>query len=348
MQKRKALILTAPKQMCFKEETIEALKPNQVLVRSVISTFKHGTEMEAYHGSSPFLKRSLDHDLRIFMDNTEDVSSILYPSTLGNMTVGVVEDIGSDVTTFAVGDEVFGWLPVADWHVSTEDKLYHLDGLTPEQAMCIDPANFAIGGVLDGDIRFREKVLVTGLGAIGLLTIQYCKLHGATVYASCSFPKRCDLAKKYGADVVLNRKDMDDLGLEIKRLTNGGVDAVIECSGRYQQLNFALRAARQCGRISCVGFYSGGAPDIKLGEEFFHNRLTLLASLPDAYWNNPVRGTPPLYAHDLQQRIIEDFKAGRLTVDGLIGPIYPFNEAIQAVETIANKPAEVVKVAIQY
>lgn len=348
MQKRKALILTAPKEMCFKEETIEALEPNQVLVRSVISAFKHGTEMEAYHGSSPFLKRSLDHDLRIFMDNTEDVSSILYPSTLGNMTVGVVEEIGSNVTRFAVGDEVFGWLPVADWHVSTEDKLYPMDGLTPEQAMCIDPANFAIGGVLDGDIRFREKVLVTGLGAIGLLAVQYCKLHGATVYASSSFAQRRELAKKYGADVVINRREVGDLGLEVKQLTNGGVDAVIECSGRYEQLTFAMRAARQCGRVSCVGFYSGGATAINLGEEFFHNRLTLLASLPDAYWNNPVRGETPIYAHELHQRIIEDFKAGRLNVDGLVGPMYSFSDAMQAVEAISDSPADVIKVAIKY
>ncbi len=348
MHKRKALILQAPREMCFQEETIEALQPHQVLVRSVLSAFKHGTEMTAYHGSSPFLKRSLDPKLRIFQDNTEDVSSILYPGTLGNMTVGIVEEVGKDVNSFAVGDHVFGWLPVADWHVSSADELYPLDGLTPEQALCIDPANFAIGGVLDGDIRFREKVLITGLGAIGLLAVQYCKLHGATVYASSSFPQRRQLALDYGADVVLNRKEIPDLGLEVKRLTNGGVDAVIECSGRYIQLKYAMRAARQCGRVVCVGFYSGGATDLNLGEEFFHNRLSLIASLPDDYWNNPVRGEPPLYARDLHQLIIQDFKAGRLNIEGLIGPSYPFSKAKEAVEAISENPTDVIKVTIKY
>ena len=230
MQRRKALILEAPKKMRFKEETLEALQPDQVLVRSVMSAFKHGTEMEAYHGSSPFLQRSLDHDLRLFLDNAEDASSVLYPSTLGNMTVGVVEEVGGAVRSFSVGDSVFGWLPVADWHVSTADKLYSLDGLTPEQAVCIDPANFAIGGVLDGDIRFRETVLVTGLGAIGLLAVQYCKLHGAKVYASSSFAQRRQLARDYGADEVIDTKQVKDLGLEIKQMTGGGVDAVFFCS----------------------------------------------------------------------------------------------------------------------
>ncbi len=348
MHKRKALILKSPKEMCFQEETLDALEPNQVLVRSVLSAFKHGTEMEGYHGSSPFLKRNLDHKLRVFLDNTEDASSILYPGTLGNMTVGTVEEVGSEVDSLAVGDTVFGWLPVADWHVSSADKLYPLNGLTPEQALCIDPANFAIGGVLDGQIRFREKVLVTGLGAIGLLAVQYCKLHGATVYASSSFAQRRQLAKDYGADVVLNRKDYKDLGLEVKKMTDGGVDVVIECSGRYIQLKHAMRAVRQCGRVVCVGFYSGGATDLNLGEEFFHNRLTLLASLPDAYWNNPVRGETPLYADELHQLIIEDFKAGRLNVEGLLGPAYPFSEAMKAVEAISENPADVIKVTIKY
>ncbi|NES22030.1 MAG: zinc-binding dehydrogenase [Symploca sp. SIO3E6] len=349
MQKRKALILKSPREMCFQEETIKELEPNQVLIRSVLSAFKHGTEMEAYHGSSPFLKRSLDHEMRIFLDNTEDVSSILYPGTLGNMTVGTVEKIGSEVDSFAVGDTVFGWLPVADWHVSSADKIFPLDGLTPEQALCIDPANFAIGGVLDGEICFREKVLVTGLGAIGLLAVQYCKLHGATVYASSSFPQRRELASKYGADVVLNRKELKDLGLEVKQRTNGGVDAVIECSGRYIQLKHAMRAARQCGRVVCVGFYSGGATDLNLGEEFFHNRLTLLASLPDAYWNNPVRGgETPRYAKELHQFIIDDFKAGRLNIEGLLGPAYPFSQAMEAVEAISENPVDVIKVTIKY
>lgn len=348
MPKRKSLILTAPKTMCFQEDEIEELKPKEILFRSFLSAFKHGTEMRAYYGSSPFHQRSFDIDLRVFQDNPNNVASVLYPSALGNMTVGIVEQVGSEVKNFAVGDRVFGWLPVADWHVTTEEQLYLLNGLTPEQALCIDPANFSIGGVLDGDIRFREKVLVTGMGAIGLLAVQYCKLHGATVYASSSFPKRRELARKYGADVVLNWKEIPDLGLEIKRLTNGGVDAAIECSGRYSQLQFAIRATRQCGRISCVGFYSGGATQINLGEEFFHNRLTLLASLPDSYWNNPARSETPLYAKDLHQLIMEDMKAGRLNIDGLLGPVYPFSEAMQAVEKIANNSVDVIKVVISY
>jgi hypothetical protein len=56
MQRRKALIIQAPREVYLQEETLTELKPDRVLLRSVLSTFKHGTEMLAYHGSIPFLR----------------------------------------------------------------------------------------------------------------------------------------------------------------------------------------------------------------------------------------------------------------------------------------------------
>ncbi len=348
MHKKKSLIIHSPQKTFIQEETLQALKPNQILVRSVLSTFKHGTEMMTYHGSSPFLKKKLDPKLRVFVDNSDEVQRHFYPRPLGNMTVGIVEAVGKDVQSVAVGEKVFGWLPIADYHVTSGNKIRPLGALTPEQALCIDPGNFALGGVLDGEIRYGEKVLITGLGAIGLLTIQYCKLSGATVYAVSSFALRRQLAQNYGADVVLDSHQVEDLGREIKELTNGGVDLALECSGNYAKLHQAVRATRQCGRVVCVGFYSGGATALNLGEEFFHNRISLLASLPAFSWNNPVRGVRPLYASDLQQLVIQDFQEKRLTVDGLLRPIYEFRYAEKAIETIATQPETVIKVAIKY
>ena len=341
-------MLGSPREVFFQEETLEELRPDRVLLRSLWSTFKHGTEMSAYHGSSPFLKKTLNPELRVFLENSQEDNRDFYPRPLGNMTVGVVENVGDEVDSVKIGDTVFGWLPVANWHVVSSQKVQPLGGLTMEQALCIDPASFALGAVLDGNIRYREKVFITGLGAIGLLAVQYCKLYGAQVYASSSFPLRRQLALEYGADVVLDSRQVEDLGLEIKRLTGGGVDAALECSGSYAKLHQTIRATRQCGRVVCVGFYSGGGTDLNLGEEFFHNRITLLASLPAFSWNNPVRGSPPLYAHDLQQLVIEDFKAKRLNVENLLKPIYSFTQADKAVEIIAKSPEDVIKIAIEY
>ena len=69
-------------------------------------------------------------------------------------------------------------------------SMQKLGTLTPEQALCIDPASFALGGVLDGEISKGETVLVTGLGAIGLFAVQYCVALGARVVAASGFEER--------------------------------------------------------------------------------------------------------------------------------------------------------------
>ena len=294
MRKRKALVMLGPREAFLRDEPLADLGPDQVIVRSLLSSFKHGTEMSAYLGSSPFVTKRLDAEWRVFTEQCEGDAPPFYPRPLGNMTVAEVEELGSDVDSLSVGDWVFGWLPVADRHVCPAVKLRRLGGLTPEQALCVDPASFALGGMLDGEVRSGENVLITGLGAIGLLAVEYCKLRGAIVYAASGFALRRELAGRFGADVVLDRRRDDDLGLEIKRMTAGGVEVALECSGSYSQLQQTLRATRQCGRVVCVGFYSGGASELRLGEEFYHNRITLLASLPAFGWNNPVRGERPL------------------------------------------------------
>src|SRR5262249_52984574 len=152
-----------------------------------------------------------------------------------------------------------------------------------------------IGGVIDGAVQAAESVLVTGLGAIGLFVVQYCAALGAKVLAASGFETRRSLAKTYGADAVHDTRRDGDVARTIKERM-GGVDVAIECSGSIGTLNQAIRATRQCGRVVCIGFYGGNDGALDLGEEFFHNRITLLASLPAFWWNNPVRSSPPLYA----------------------------------------------------
>src|SRR5262249_28860486 len=148
--------------------------------------------------------------------------------------------------------------------------------------------SFGLGAVLDGDIRPAETVLVTGLGAIGQFAIQYCAAAGAHVVAASGFEERRRLARSLGAaeghdtsaggEVARPVKEgmakwrvvKEDLVKEdLVKEGIDGVDVAIECSGSLTTLAMVIRAARQCGRIVCVGFY--GAGTINLGEEFFHN-----------------------------------------------------------------------------
>ena len=105
---------------------------------------------------------------------------------------------------------------------------------------------------------------------------------------------------------------------------------------------------RQCGRVVCIGFYGSDEPALSLGEEFLHNRLTLLASLPALSWNNPTRGASPKYAKDLQAAVVDDFRTRRLSSDGILYPVVPFHMAEEAPNLIAAAPERVLKVMIDH
>lgn len=340
---QRVLTIEAPRQARLVDRPLARPGPGDVVVRSVHSTFKHGTEMMAYLGRTPFAARAFNSTLRLF--ETAPPQAPFYPRPMGSMVVGVVDWAGENAGGMRPGEQVFAYAPIADIHVLPAVSVKRLGDLTPEQALCIDPASFALGGVLDGAIAQKETVLVTGLGAIGLFAIQYCMARGAEVVATSSFEERRRLAQSFGASEVYDTRSESDLARTIKQ-RSGGVDAAIECSGSLETLTMAMRTARQCGRIVCVGFYGTG--NLNLGEEFFHNRLTLMASLPALSWNNPVRGTPPLYAKDLQQMVARDFAAGTITPRGILNPTLPFRDAEQAVTLIADEPQRVVKVLLRH
>ena len=342
--KQRVLTLKGPGQAQFSEALLPDPGPDDVVIRSLYSTLKHGTEMLGFSGKSPFLTQSFDRDLRLF--GPRDAATRFYPQAMGNMVVGEVEFAGAKVEHVALGQRVFAWAPVGDVHVLPARSVEPLGDLTHEEALSIDPASFALGGVIDGALEAGQSVLVTGLGAIGLFVVQYCKNRGATTLAASSFAGRRKLAQAFGARVYDTGTEKD-LGRSVK-VDAGGVDIAIECSGKISNLRHALRATRQCGRVVCVGFYGLDEPALSLGEEFLHNRLTLLASLPALAWNNPTRGVLPKYAKDLQAAVVDDFRNKRLSSNGILHPVIPFHGAEEAPRLIAEAPERVLKVMIDH
>jgi threonine dehydrogenase-like Zn-dependent dehydrogenase len=339
------LMLLGPGDARFQDRPLPAPGPGDAVIRPLLSSFKHGTEMMAYSGRSPFARRRFDPDLRLFLNRGEPAD--FYPRPMGSMMVGEIEWAGPEAKGLAAGQTVYGWAPIADRHVLHSEAVAPLRGLSPDQALCIDPASFALGAVIDGAIAPSETVLVTGLGAIGLFVVQYCVARGARVIAASSFERRRELAARFGAAEIHDPAADADIARSIKQ-AGGGVDAAIECSGNLDRLSQAIRTTRQCGRVVCVGFYGPADSRLDLGEEFFHNRITLLASLPALNWNNPARADPPLYARDLQRLAADDFAAGTLSAAGILDPILPFAEAESAVRRIAEAPETVVKAVLRH
>jgi alcohol dehydrogenase len=132
------------------------------------------------------------------------------------------------------------------------------DGLSDEDVLlCPDIMSTGFSAAEHGRVRLGDAVAVFAQGPIGLCATAGARLAGASVVIAVdSVPKRLEVARRMGADVVLNFKEQDVVA-EIKRLTGGGVDVAIEALGTSGTFENALRSVRPGGTVSSLGVYSG-------------------------------------------------------------------------------------------
>ena len=129
----------------------ELMEPGQgqVLVKSEYGAAKHGTEMASLKGYDKKRGR-FDRDLRLHVPD-EESSEATQPLSLGNMFVGTVTKLGCGVTNLTEGDRVLGYGPFQEVHVMRSSRCWKMpEGLSWKSAVCLDPANFAMAAVRDG------------------------------------------------------------------------------------------------------------------------------------------------------------------------------------------------------
>ena len=137
--------------------------------------------------------------------------------TLGNEFAGEIVSTGKDVTSFKVGDKVFGYNDSkfgahAEYMVLSEnDAVTALPkNLSYEEAAPItEGGHYALGDIRAAKVKSGQNVLVYGAtGAIGSAAVQLLKYFGANVTAVCN-TKNIELVKSLGADVVINYTKQD-------------------------------------------------------------------------------------------------------------------------------------------
>ncbi|MFQ5832471.1 MAG: zinc-binding dehydrogenase [Candidatus Thorarchaeota archaeon] len=126
--------------------------------------------------------------------------------------------------------------------------------LNYKSGVFVEPLAVAIRGFHLTEFSKGMDVLVMGAGPIGLLSIQYAKMNGASkVYASEVKTARLRAAAEMGADAALNPED-ESLPLRIEALTGGsGVDLVVECTGQAEPTSEAFSMVRRGGTILILG-----------------------------------------------------------------------------------------------
>jgi threonine dehydrogenase-like Zn-dependent dehydrogenase len=247
-----------------------------------------GTELTWYRGTNPWLAAGWDAELGLF---DHDRPAQRYPVTrLGYMEVARVTD--SRAPSVAEGEVVamaYGHSAVVHGDPRTQLVVPLPDGLDPLLGVyaahlgpicangLLHAAAEAGGKDLADGVRGR-RVVVTGGGAIGLLVALLARVHGAAeVVLADATPLRRDAARALGVEAV---DDTPDLARELKRRWrhgpgDHGADVAFQCRGQASALATALRCLRPQGTVVDLAFYTGGAADLALGEEFHHNGLAV-------------------------------------------------------------------------
>ncbi len=215
---------------------------------------------------------------------------------LGHEAVGVIDEVGSEVKDFKVGDRVIVPAITPDWrslevqagfqqhsngmlagwkfsnfkdgvfaeyfHVNDADMNLALlpDEISLESAVMItDMMTTGFHGAELADIQLGSSVAVIGIGAVGLMAIAGSKLRGAgRILAVGTRPVCVEAAKFYGATDIISYKN-GSISKQIMDLTNGkGVDRVILAGGTTETLIEAVTVVKPGGVVSNVNYHGKG------------------------------------------------------------------------------------------
>jgi alcohol dehydrogenase len=285
-----------------------------------------------------------------------DVPTVQNGRILGHEAVGTVVDVGSGVTGLATGDRVLascisacgvcrycrvgsygqcrnggGWilghlvdgvqaqyarLPFAD--LST----YKLPESIPDEAavMLADilPTSYEVG-VLNGQVRPGDTVVVVGAGPIGLAAILTAKLYSPShIVAIDKADTRLQAAKQFGADMTVSADA--DPAAAILALTEGlGADVVIEAVGVPETFELCTTLVRPGGRVANIGVH--GKPATLHLEDLWIRNVTITTGLVDTY------STPTL---------LRMLGAGQLDVGNIITHRFGFDQFLDAYDVFGS------------
>lgn len=192
-----------------------------------------------------------------------------------------------------------------------------------------DIASTGISAAESADLQIGDSVAVFAQDPIGLCATAGAKLKGASLIVGVeSDPFRSEMAKRMGADIVLNHEKIDVVE-EIKRLTNGrGVDVAIEALGTQKTFENALRVLRASGTLLSLGVYSGKLSIPCWARQGNHKIITTLCP----------------GGKERMRRLIELVRQGHLDLTPLLTHRFPRDRITEAYKLFGDN---VIKVAIK-
>lgn len=210
------------------------------------------------------------------------------------------------------------------------------DGLTDEQVlMCPDIMSTGFKGAENANIRIGDTVVVFAQGPIGLCATAGARLLGATtIIAVDGNDHRLGIAKKMGADVTLNFRNVDVVD-EVMKLTGGkGADSSIEALGTQATFAQAMKVLKPGGTLSSLGVYS--------------EDLTIpLAQFAAGLGDHTIRTALCPGGKERMRRLMNVVASGRLDLGVLVTHHYKLDGIVAAYDLFSHQRDGVLKVAIK-
>ncbi|MDF2923563.1 MAG: adh 4 [Paenibacillaceae bacterium] len=346
------MVYEGPRHIVIEEAHDLPLGEGQVRIETMYTGISHGTEMAVYRGTAPFFSRKKDASgLFVEADSTELWSYPVRSSDsgvwyMGYAAVGRVVETGPGVKTLQPGDIVYCNTPHQSQTVKPENQAVKLPvGLKPEYGIFFTNLMTAYNAILDANIKLGDIMVVSGLGVLGQLAAQMCRMSGASaVYGVDLLEKRGQAALENGLTAAFSPLSTPEVAREIRKLTNGrGADGVIEVSGNVQALQEAIRIAARDTTVTAVGWYQGFCHSLNLAEEFHHNRITIRSSQTGGI-NPEIRH---MWNHQRKEAACLELLS-RLKLDNLITTVIPYGEIARAYEEIDRNPGDIIQVVLKY
>lgn len=224
-----------------------------------------------------------------------------------------------------------GYAEYAACHVNTLHRIP--DSISFEEGALLTGAGTVLYGYERiGWIRPGETVVVTGPGAIGLISAHIAKILGAgRVILTGTREDRLAVGRQMGVDITVNVREVNVVK-KIMELTHGiGADMVVECTGQAGPAAEAMEIVRKNGRISYNGIY--------------HEPVTLQLD-KIVQWNLLITGPKAEGMLNLE-RAIPLMADGRMNLKPLITHRFSLDEINKAFETFTGRVGGAIKVIVQ-
>ncbi|MGH0036951.1 MAG: NADPH:quinone oxidoreductase family protein [Myxococcota bacterium] len=258
-----------------------------------------------------------------------------FPFIPGGEVAGVVSELGEGVRQFEVGDRVFGApglggfaesvvMPARAAFPMPQDMSFEHGAALP----IIYPTSYA-GLVYRADLQSGETLLVhAAAGGVGLAAVQIGKALGARVIATAGGAEKLEVARRSGADVLVDYREQDFVARVMEETDGRGADVIYDSVGG-DTFDRSTKCIAWNGRLLVVGFAGGRIPSIRANRILLKN-----IAVTGVHWG--------AYARNEPARVPETFAAlFALYSDGRIRPeifqTYPLEQLPEALEALGSR-----------